>query len=209
MSVLLAIDPGKDKIGCALFLDGKLERAVLVRTDNLFEKEIPGPCSRWAKIAGLIQSAIPTGDAFYNGSGRLVVELMQVDNRTGRAQANALLELTGITGAIIGRLASAGYTSDLIVGGHAPKHWGKGRSKEANHLRMWKRLDDDERNALLFADMVGAGQRRSLMGALRPKIESQRLLEARIREGDVGMAEHVLDAVCIGLFDLDRFGRTR
>lgn len=137
------------------------------------------------------------------------MELMQIDKRTGVAQANALLDLTGITGAILARMTSPGQTSSNVLGGHEPKHWGKGRSKEANHLRMWKRLDERERDALVCADMVGAGRRRSLMGSLRPKIETPMLLEKRIRDGDVGMSEHVLDAVCIGLFDLGRFDRRK
>ena len=91
------LDPGQHACGVSLWRGPELVRAGAVRRPDAVDREGPG---MWAAMAVLVE-------LWLAGSGveRLVVETMKQYAGTGRARPEDLLELAGVAGAVVGRLA--------------------------------------------------------------------------------------------------------
>jgi len=188
----LALDPGYKRSGIALFSGDRLIYAALIEVtpkDNL--------AAQWQAIAEAVDLAICSTTRFDQID--VATEIMQVDGRTGRSQANALLQLQGVAGAVCGFVATAGSF------GYKPSTWNKNRAKGGNHTRILRRLDEHERFDLVYnSHKITDGDKKNLMESLRPKIHIYDQLYERAADEKTGQAEHVLDAVGIGLYHLDR-----
>lgn len=105
-STLLALDPGLRCVGVALFRDGALVRAAALRGPARGR----GP-SVWAAYAPLVQDWLPMSVELLIGKGGTVlVEQMQVHAHGGADPAD-ILELAGVSGAVVGALSVAGWSA--------------------------------------------------------------------------------------------------
>lgn len=150
---ILSVDPGLRCVGVALFKDGVLVRAAALRGPTTGR----GPAV-WSALAQDVERWVgmqgnPTTP------GTLVVELMKVQVK-GRADPADLLELAGVTGAIVGRLSS--WSAE----GFEPAAW-KGQvprdiygARVEGHLRaegLWSRVEVPSRATELNDAMHAAG----------------------------------------------------
>ena len=150
---LLAVDPGLRCVGVALFKVGVLVRAAALRGPATGR----GPAvwsaraqegERWVGMQGTRTTP-----------GTLVVEMMKVQVK-GRADPADLIELAGVTGAIVGRLSS--WSAE----GFEPSIW-KGQvprdiygARVEGHLRaegLWSRVEGPSRATELNDAMHAAG----------------------------------------------------
>ena len=123
LGTVLSIDPGLRKCGCALWSpDGTLLRAWTARARRAKTKRGP---EAWVAMVDAIKIAPDISV--------LVVEQMQVyqDRKT---DADDLLELTGVLGALVWRFKGA----KLI--GYKPSEWKKQAPKKVVHARLKTRL---------------------------------------------------------------------
>lgn len=104
MSLLLTIDPGKRHCGCALWQDGKLAYAKLVEA-NVGTDDLPSVAFRMAN-AVLEWANSKTNSFFMHIVGaQLVCEYPQTyKGRAGKGDANDLIDLAVVVGAIQGTL---------------------------------------------------------------------------------------------------------
>jgi len=136
MTKLIAIDPGLRKCGVARF--DKLHRLIDARTIRIptFARDLRG-ARAWIEMA---KSALKD----CGGPQTLVIESMQVDNRTGN-KVSDLLEVQGVAGVIVGLATAAG----MNVFGYTPRQWKGSVSKSIMKRRL---LDSDllieEKNAI-------------------------------------------------------------
>ena len=125
LGTVLSIDPGLRKCGCALWSpDGTLLRAWTARARGSSR----GP-AMWVKMVNAIKLSPDISV--------LVVEQMQVyqDRKTN---ADDLLELTGVLGALSWRFKGA----KLV--GYKPAEWKKQAPKKVVHARLKARLSPEE-----------------------------------------------------------------
>lgn len=150
---LLALDPGLRCVGVALFKDGVLVRAAALRGPATGR----GPAV-WQHYARLVTDWA-WGLGAPDANGRLVVEMMKVQVK-GRADPADLIELAGVTGAVVGRLSS------WRAEGFEPAAW-KGQvprdiygARVEGHLRaegLWSRVEVPSRATELNDAMHAAG----------------------------------------------------
>lgn len=95
--LLLSVDPGLRACGVALWRDGELLRACAIRGGT----EGRGP-DVWRSLAASVVNWVEAGLAD-GESGVVLVETMKVYAQ-GRADPADLVELAGVSGAIVGRL---------------------------------------------------------------------------------------------------------
>ena len=179
---LLSLDPGLNHAGLASFEDGVLACAWTFNPVTKL-KDAAG----WGFIAQMIAIELqscshPTGCA-------MAYEMPQFLPGWQKGDQNTILQVAGAAGSIVTRL-SPWLAPDAAPVAVRPSEWTKGRSKKANHLRMWGRLSFFEQQRL--ADSFGM---------------ALDVLYSCIRNGDEADLEHALDAVCIGLKVLGRFDR--
>lgn len=125
LGTVLSIDPGLRKCGCALwFPDGTLRRAWTARAAG----SARGPAA-WVKMVDGIKIAPDVSV--------LVCEQMQV-YREQRTNADDLLELTGVLGALSWRFKGAELT------GFKPAEWKGQVPKRVMRDRLKKRLTAEE-----------------------------------------------------------------
>lgn len=155
---ILSVDPGLRCVGVALFKDGVLVRAAALRGPVTGR----GPAV-WASLAVLVDTwvaaRVPVADLA--GPCTLVVEMMKVQVK-GRADPSDLLELSGVTGAIVGRLSADCWLAE----GFEPAAW-KGQvprdiygARVEGHLRaegLWSRVEVPSRATELNDAMHAAG----------------------------------------------------
>ena len=125
LGTVLSIDPGLRKCGCALWSpDGTLLGAWTARARGSSR----GP-AMWVKMVNAIKLAPDISV--------LVVEQMQVyqDRKTN---ADDLLELTGVLGALSWRFKEAALV------GYKPAEWKKQAPKRVVHARIKSRLSPEE-----------------------------------------------------------------
>lgn len=164
MQEFMAIDPGLRHCGYAVFAEGRLVRAGLARNPVKTE-----PPNAWRTMASVFERAAR--------GGGLVIECMQADGRTHRAQIASILDVSAVAGGIV----SVGGWSQ--VAGFAPKEWTRGIPKAPRGKRVLSRLDDAELTVL-------DGSECDLEAASRGKI--------------TGATDHIMDAVGLGLHYLGR-----
>lgn len=198
MGYLLAVDPGYRQTGLALFEGKTLNEGALLEIGNTDTDLAMHWKDQWQMIEWWLKCAT---SAFPLSPISVVTEIMQIDGRTGKAQADALLKLSG-TAAISVSLASDSGS----VAGYTPSEWNKNRPKGPNQGRIIRSLDKKEKERMLKRsvkrDDCGGG--RPLFPSLRPAITCPDALYERAIDGRLGMAEHVIDAVGIGLYHLGR-----
>ena len=151
---VLAVDPGLRCVGVALFKDGVLVRAAALRGPATGR----GPAV-WSAYADLVHTWVLPHIVGRFGPWRLVVEMMKVQVK-GRADPADLIELAGVTGAIVGRLSS--WSAE----GFEPSVW-KGQvprdiygARVEAHLRaegLWSRVEVPSRATELNDAMHAAG----------------------------------------------------
>ena len=192
MTYLLALDPGYKQSGIALFKDESLCYGALI--------ECTPPPIGLAQQAANIAGTASLIARKHNPDGcdlDTAVELMQIDDRTGKAQARELLRLSTIAGAV-STLGTLSYS-------YAPSEWNKNRPKGPNHAKILRALTDREKDDLLVeAKKITDGESKSLFKSLRPQITDVHTLYDRAVDERTGQAEHVLDAIGIGLYHLGR-----
>ena len=192
MTYLLALDPGYKQSGIALFKDESLCYGALI--------ECTPPPIGLAQQAANITGTASLIARKHNPDGYdldTVVELMQIDDRTGKAQARELLRLSTIAGAV-STLGTLSYS-------YTPSEWNKNRSKGGNHCKILRALTDQEKDDLLVkSEKITDGDGKPLFESLRPQIKEADQLYDRAVDERTGQAEHVLDAVGIGLYHLGR-----
>lgn len=190
MTYLLALDPGYRKSGIALFDGGSLCYGGLIQVAPSVDL-----AAHWQEVAKQIdKTASRAGSWRYS----VVSEIMQIDNRTGKAQAKQLLRLSGLAGAVSSFSAGPSHS-------YTPCEWNKNRSKGPNQAKILRALTDEETDRLIErSEKVTDGESKSLFDSLRPPITDSDQLYDRAVDESVGQAEHVLDAVGIGLYHLDR-----
>ena len=115
----------------AIFTDGKLERAFLVKNP---EAKARGPVA-WVRMADAV--AYQLLKLFGGGCQTLVVEQQQIYRQT-RNPAD-IQELTGVTGALVGRLAAVEYV------GYLPRAWKGNVDADAFTARLELRLTPAEK----------------------------------------------------------------
>ena len=161
----VAIDPGLRHCGMAQYMDGRLVRAALVRTADRGARD----AAAWRAMASVFAS-VAQGRA-------LVIERMQADQRTRRAQVASLLDVAAVSGAIV---AVGGWSHVVTI---EPREWSRGLPKTARGVRVMSRLSDPELVAL----------------------DASECQIKEVRAGKVtGATDHILDAVGIGLHYLGR-----
>ena len=179
LTLTISIDPGKYCTGVALFREGLLVRALLVRIPKVEDEE---PVCRWVRMSAqvykeVLRAANPQegvslsssiGDLI-SGTFRLACERMTI--RPSRLEAsNAVADLQGTLGSIVAVLNPKESVSYL------PEQWKRQLPKDIAKGRVYTRLDVDE--VLALED--------SLDGIPQ------------------GLRHNVFDAVGIGLHSLDR-----
>lgn len=130
--MLVAIDPGKEAVGVARFVDGLLVECACVR-----KRWGEGPV-QWAAMAAAVHDWIGDDDL-----DELAIELM-VFRRNRPEVVNDLIELSQVSGGIY---ALADADNMIAV---PPSDWTHNRPKKVNHRRIRKRLDKDETAALEY-----------------------------------------------------------
>jgi hypothetical protein len=150
---LLAVDPGLRCVGVALFKDGALVRAAALRGPATGR----GPAV-WSALAQDVERWVGM-QGNRTTPGTLVVEMMKVQVK-GRADPADLIELAGVTGAIVGRLSS--WSAE----GFEPSIW-KGQvprdiygARVEGHLRaegLWSHVEVPSRATELNDAMHAAG----------------------------------------------------
>lgn len=155
---LLALDPGLRCVGVALFKDGVLVRAAALRGPATGR----GPAV-WSTYATLVYEwvggLVPV--AALAGPTTLVVEMMQVRVK-GKGDPADLIELAGVTGAVVGRLAAdcwraEGFTPEEYKGQTPRDIYG---ARVEGHLRaegLWSRVEVPSRATELNDAMHAAG----------------------------------------------------
>jgi len=152
---LLAVDPGLRCVGVALFKDGVLVRAAALRGPATGR----GPAV-WSALAQDVERWVGM-QGTRTTPGTLVVEMMKVQVK-GRADPADLIELSGVTGAVVGRLAADCWRAE----GFEPAAW-KGQvprdiygARVEGHLRaegLWSRVEVPSRATELNDAMHAAG----------------------------------------------------
>lgn len=138
---VLSFDPGLRKSGCALWLDGELVDCWLSKV-----KGEARSARAWTAMSGEVLERLPD----YAEVSVFIYEMMQVYSNQGKRrgtttrQANDLLQLMGVTGALSqGLLDRAGGALNMT--GFFPKQWKPpGEGKDACHKRMWRKLNPGE-----------------------------------------------------------------
>lgn len=199
MSALLALDPGKKQHGVAVFVDGALDSCALIR----HTKPPRDSVQRWIELAYIVRDEVCDAST----TDEIAIELMQVDGRTGKAQASSILDLAGAGGAIVGLFSADASQASA----YTPSQWNRNRAKGPNHAKILRALSLYEREKLLknasIIDSDGKKTtRRALWATRRPRIDDYETLYRRAVKTSTGDGEHVLDAIGIGLF---HFGRLR
>ena len=182
MKDLLALDPGLNHAGLALFYGGELHYAWTINPKNTLS-DVQG----WRAIGDMLATTLHASTLPY--PCELAYEMPQLIGGWQKGDQNAILQVAGAAGTICERLRPW-LIPDSAPIAVRPAEWTKSRPKKANHLRMWGRLTLVEQCRLAES--------------LALSIDT---LFACIRYGDEADLEHALDAVCIGLFALGRFDR--
>lgn len=134
---LLAVDPGLNKAGVALFSDGRL---VLARTARRPKGSLKTGPAAWVEMAHAITR--DRGDYTGHKVDALVAETMKVYQ--GQPGAADLLQLNGVVGAVA---ADLWWSGTLTVG--APANiWTKGVPKQIRNARAFEALTHEERLAV-------------------------------------------------------------
>lgn len=181
--MLLALDPGLRNAGLASFdEDNVLHYAWSFSrgsTDTVSDVE------GWFLISAYITGTLTA--THHPKNCLFAYEMPQLIGGWRKGDQNAVLQVAGALGTTIARLEP---WLDLRTAFKAvrPAEWTGSRPKKANHLRMWRRLSMYEQERL--------GQCFGM---------SSETLYACIQHGDEASVEHALDAVCIGLYALDRW----
>lgn len=192
MTYLLSLDPGYKKSGIAVFDEDSLCYGALVQTSPVDDLAV-----HWQTQTYEIYRAVREALGLFC-TYNVVVEIMQVDDRTGKAQAKQLLRLSGLAGAVSNFSAGSSHS-------YPPSEWNKNRSKGPNHAKILRALTDQEKDDLLVeSEKITDGDGKPLFESLRPQIKEADQLYDRAVDEHTGQAEHVLDAVGIGLYHLGR-----
>lgn len=153
MNWLLTVDPGLKACGAALWRDSELVWARAVRASVVGR----GP-ALWADMASNVVSTLP------QVSGRLVVETMKVYT-TGKADPDDLLELQGVSGAVVGYATSFGWRAEGVKArewnGTVPSDIRRARTKAWVEARGWSSRVDLNTTARFQQDVwsaVGIGR---------------------------------------------------
>lgn len=185
---LLAFDPGLSKAGAAVFKEGRLSRAILFKRDQSRHKD----AAAWIRMADLVLAHTPRQGYRVD----LAYEMMQKDKRSQGAKIASIMQLCGVTGAVAWGFGNR-------VHGYTPSRWNKNRPKAQNHAKILRALDDAETEALLAGRIEDPDSKTGSRDLFSSKIDASALYQNAISDS-VGQAEHVLDAVGIGLYHLDR-----
>lgn len=176
---LLSVDPGLRETAFALFADGRLTRATLVRNPETVAR---GPAA-WASMAFEFVRAIE-GATF---STAVIEQPEQYAVAGGRR--GDVSELTGVVGALSVPLAY--HANELI--GVLPKVWKGSIQKEAHHRRI-----------LGTAFYGGAmGERKTFIKEVPGRLSPEEL-RAIDTAHPKRLLHNVFDAIGIGLFQLGR-----
>lgn len=174
--MLLAIDPGLRHCGYAVFYGGKLVCAGLARNPD---KTNRGP-QAWLSMAmtlvvelGNQQLPLSAGDEVVL-EGQQVYQASHLAGKMG-ADANDLLELSGVCGAIAAAYAGLTVQDFRRV---MPSEWKGTTDKTICQLRVSKRLSDSEAMAICWPGKAGK---------------------------DSSLAHNVYDAIAIGMFAVGRW----
>jgi hypothetical protein len=183
MKYLLALDPGLRHSGLASFdMEGILNAAwsfSRASTSNL--KDAVGWFLISAYVTGTLEST------HHPTSCRLAYEMPQLIDGWRKGDQNSVLQVAGAAGTTVARMSPWLDLREPMMAVR-PSEWTKSRPKKANHLRMWRRLSLFEQERLAHCFEMSANA-----------------LYDCIRHGDEANIEHALDAVCIGLYALERW----
>lgn len=126
--ILVSFDPGLRDAGLAIWKDGKLQRATLVRSP---EKKERGPFA-WMQMAKAVAEQAPSPD-------RCVIEIPQVyQQRFWKGDPADLIELAGVNGAVVARLDAHEHH------GYRPREWKGQTPKDVHGKRIMKALSAEE-----------------------------------------------------------------
>lgn len=132
--IAASIDPGIRATGIALWRDGRLASARLVRIPDA-----PKPPEAWTLMARRVRDAAGVRDATGNAS-RFVIEFPRTyGGRSVRGSTDDLLVLAGLVGTIAELLSDYG-TVELVH----PQDWKGGTPKTISKRRTEGRLFEDE-----------------------------------------------------------------
>jgi len=126
--ILVAIDPGLRKLGLAVFHHDALVHACTVRSPGTDTG--PPAWHRAARQVGLALDPFAPVDV-------AVIEEMQRDRRTTGAKLDAMLQLQGVGGYVLGMLPCPGV-------GYKPSQWKGSRPKDVEHDYLREILTTDE-----------------------------------------------------------------
>lgn len=113
MSCLVSVDPGLRQLGLAVFVDGRLVTAELVKNP---EKTARGP-KAWRAMAEAVEAVYWNFGLTAEPPDTYVVETMQYDSRTRRARVDDLFQLYGVGMYLIPSLVP------VEVVGYYPSAW--------------------------------------------------------------------------------------
>jgi hypothetical protein len=180
VSVLVSVDPGLRHCGVAVFEDGILVNAGLVKNPEKTGRGV----NVWRSMSGAVAS-------FVNRQGdveSVALEVMQVYGGPRGEDPNDLLELNAIQGAVLGVLEPWGP-----CGSYLPRQWKGQIDKTIMCRRIVKpgRLSDQE--------LTNAG-------LTRCPIVKKTDLGVTHREVSDSLLHNVIDGIGIGLYHLKRLG---
>lgn len=135
-----------------------------------------------SSLAGWVETAREVQHWVRTTPEKTICETPEIRSGWRKGDQNALLGLSGVAGAVAALLGSD------EVEEVKPSVWTEQRTKPANHIRALKRLTDREIDQL--ANSLG---------------HSVELLHELCEYGDLADDEHILDAVCVGLYGLGRW----
>jgi hypothetical protein len=133
---LVAVDPGLHQCGVALWQNGRLVWADLVRNPD----SVPGQGALCAREMGFAvgESVRPyTPKRLISGALPLVIEVPQVYTRGRGGDPNDLIDLACVVGAVMANFNGAIYT-------YRPAQWKGQVPKEVCHARARARLTPEE-----------------------------------------------------------------
>lgn len=173
----LSIDPGSLNAGIAVWQDRELVACGTVHTHDL-------KCAyAWMKIAdesgkwvrAVCGAAPPI---------RIVYERPQIIEKWKKGNRNTIIDVAGGLGGILHALAGPHCVLVPVL----PSEWTRQKKKHINNPRVLDRLSEAE-----------------LQAVARARGWSVDLLQEIVRAGDQNTLEHALDAIAVGLYNLERW----
>lgn len=182
---LISVDPGLKQSGLAIFRDG-----VLARAETIDTRAASNGGLAWAVMGLSTAEAVGTViDPDTPAEVHVIYEMMQPRRGEILKNAKSLFQVMGSLGAMMGALSE--WTPEQITE-VLPSTWNKSRTKGPNHLRIWERLSEVERQVWLY-------------GTACTEVKFNAMLERELDgRGSLGKREHALEAVGIGLHALWR-----